>query len=48
MLLRGTFLLLVLTALEHVRRSSRRAEATAGQPTEYAQWKADERTLFRF
>jgi hypothetical protein len=45
-LVQGTFVLLVLTALEHLRRSSRRAKSEADRPSAYALWKADERALF--
>jgi hypothetical protein len=45
-LVQGTFVLLVLTALEHLRRSSRRAKSEADRPSAYTLWKADERALF--
>lgn len=46
MLVKGTFILLVLVALEHVRRSARLVRGEADRPTAYALWKADEQALF--
>lgn len=46
MLVKGTFILLVLVALEHMRRSARLLRGAADRPTAYALWKADEQAPY--
>jgi hypothetical protein len=46
MLIKGTVVLLVLVALEHMRRSTSAARIETDRPSAYALGKADEQSLF--